>query len=284
MRVVFLGLAFCLGLAACGDVPMPFRREGEAASLARPNVVRAVVVQPVEHVAAGRDLALTTVEEFIARDVPARLREAGGRDSPGSWVLDGTASAEGDSVGILWSLKPPGGGHPSRHFSLSPGWKMAGGDRAEIKRLAKELVAALIGPVDPGAQSQPPPPKGPGFVIDLPPARIPGDGATALPKALAAALAVEGFTLVLPAQAEFRIKGRVDVAPGRPGEEMLSVTWTLFGKDGKEIGSVDQQGSLPKGRLAEPWGSLARDIASGSVEGLADMLRHVVSRQGLPPP
>ena len=73
---------------------------------------------------------------------------------------------------------------------------------------------------------------------------------------------------------DFLLRASVTVAPGRPGEDVLAVTWSVTTAKGGEIGNSAQQGPVAKGQLAGPWGSLAADIALGGAEGVAEIVRN----------
>ena len=89
MRVSAILLAL-LALAACGELPQPFRAD-KVSALARPRLVRAVAVRPVDGLESAPALADAVVEAFGQRDVPALVRE----DIPGALQLRGRLDSAG---------------------------------------------------------------------------------------------------------------------------------------------------------------------------------------------
>jgi hypothetical protein len=255
-------------LAACGEMPQPFRHEGLNPSVAPPGP-RNVMVRPPDDGPSGNALAGAIVKRLADQDIPASTRSA----VAGSWVLAAEPESRGAALTLRWRLASPDGEPPASFTQTIPAavWEKAG--PATLDRMADEVVGyfnpALHG-ADPAA---PPaaPPRVPVVRIE-PVAGLPGDGDTALPKALGNALRRLGIRLGGP-DAELAVRGRVAVLPGRAGEEILEVTWmVLDGRDGRELGKAAQQGALPKGRLAGPWGALAGDVAAGGAEGIADII------------
>jgi hypothetical protein len=102
---------------------------------------------------------------------------------------------------------------------------------------------------------------------------LPGDGDKTLTAALKRALERSGL-VVKDEGAAYMVEGKVTVAPGLPGEDTVTVAWILKRvEDGTQLANIGQSGAVPRGRLAGPWGSLARDIAEGGAAGLMEVIR-----------
>lgn len=263
-----LSLLLLLLLAACGDPPQPFRHDGINASVSPPGP-RGVVVRLPDDSPSGAALAKAIVKRLMDQDIPASTRSA----VSGSWVLVAETEATAAAKTLRWRLIAPEGEPPAAFPQTLPSavWDKAG--PATIDRLADEVVAkyaaALHG--EPAEAAAAAPPRLPVARLE-PLGGLPGDGDTALPKALGRALQRLGIKLG-GTEADLAIRGRVSLVPGRPGEEVLDVTWmVLDARTGQELGKAAQQGALPKGRLAGPWGALAGDIAAGGAEGIADII------------
>jgi hypothetical protein len=265
---LLLGMTISL-LCACGDLPQPFRHEGLNTAVVPPGP-RGVVVRPPDDSPSGTALAKAIIKRLTDQEIPASSRSA----AAGSWVLAATPETGTATKRLVWRLILPDGETPAEFAQSLPIAVWDGAGPATIDRLADEVVsrygAALHGdPVEDAAA--PPPSRAP--VLRLEPlAGLPGDGDSALPKALARALTRLGAKLG-GAEADLVVKGRIALIPGRPGEEVLDVTWVVQdARTGQELGKAAQQGALPKGRLAGPWGALAGDIAAGGAEGIADIM------------
>ncbi|KIL97280.1 hypothetical protein CCC_00341 [Paramagnetospirillum magnetotacticum MS-1] len=260
-------LLLVLLVSACGDIPQPFRHEGLNAAVSPPGP-RAVVVRPPDDGPSSAALAKAIVKRLTDQEIPASSRSA----ASGAWVLSATPETTVATKRLVWRLITAEGEVPAELAQSLPAavWDSAG--PATIDRLADEVVAkygAILHdePVEtPAAPTRAP-------VVHLEPVGgLPGDGDTALPKALGLALARLGIKLG-GKDADLVVRGRITVVPGRAGEEVLDVAWLVFdARTGAELGKAAQQGALPKGRLAGPWGALAGDIAAGGAEGIADII------------
>lgn len=258
-------------LAACGDIPQPFRHEGINAAVA-PRAPRGVVVRPVDDSPTATALAQAIVKRLVEAEVPAATREV----VPGAWVIAAETETGIATKVLRWSLTPPGAeslGGLNQSLPVDI-WAHAG--PATIDRLADEVVAKLSGPlhgeVPPAAAgAEAPASKVP--VVRLEPlSGLPGDGDKSLGRAMHRILGGMGVRLQ-EADPDFIVRGRIALVPGKVGEEILEVAWIVTNaRTGEELGKAAQQGTVPKGRLAGPWGSLAGDIAAGGADGIADII------------
>lgn len=263
-------LALLLLVAACGEMPQPFRHEGLNPSVAPPGP-RSVMVRAPDDGPSGAGLAGAIVKRLAEQDIPASTRSA----TAGSWVLAAEPEGRGATLALRWLLAPPDGEPPASFTQTLPAgvWEKAGA--ATLNRMADEVVAhfgpALHG-VDPDAPAAPPP-RVPVVRIE-PLAGLPGDGNTALAGAMRRILDRMGMRLVEDdAQADFRVQGRISITADAGGQDLLAASWTVISPAGEELGTANQQGPVPKGRLNGVWGSLAGDIAAGGADGVAQILR-----------
>ncbi|MBI3444961.1 MAG: hypothetical protein HY055_06295 [Magnetospirillum sp.] len=276
MRRRFLGLplgllGLSLALTACGDVPQPFRHEGINAAVA-PRAPRGVVVRPADDGPTAAALAQAIVKRLVEAEVPASTREV----VPGAWVIAAETETRIATKTLRWTLTPPGADSLGTMAQSLPTdvWAKAG--PATIDRMADEVVAKLSGPLH--GEIALPAPSGSVTAARAPVVRLeplsglPGDGDKALGDAMRRALNGLGVRLQ-GAEPDFILRGRAALTPGKPGEDMLEVAWIISNaRTGEELGKAAQQGAVPKGRLAGPWGSLAGDIAAGGAEGIADII------------
>lgn len=260
MRII-TALALLLAVAACETVPRPFKHEdGAVNALARPKLGRGIALHSAGEIAAGEALSEAVIKAFEDREIPVTLRRGPGFGR----VIE--VAPEGNTV--LWRLLAADGAEMSR-LSTSP--TMSG-------KLAAAQVAAQFHPFleDPDAKPQ----LAPGRVLpQMPKIRVepmkglPGDGDTALPQALAKALAREGVEIA--ADAAFTVVGVVTVAQVNTTDDNVTISWLIKQGDagGTQLARIDQSGAVPRGRLNLTWGSMARDIAEGGASGVAEVLR-----------
>jgi hypothetical protein len=263
---LFLCLAFLL--TACGDIPQPFRHETENPALA-PSAARGVVVRPPDDSPLAGQVADSIVRRLLEAEIPASRKEV----VAGAWILSGEVVPAPGLALIRWSLtRPPSGEVLGGLEQKVPAAVWARGSAKTVELIAAEVMEKLGGPLHgDGGGAVAPEPEGPTIRL-LPLTGLPGDGGGSLAKAMVLALRQVGLRPV-EGEAEFLLRAAVTVAPGSPGEDMLSVTWSVASAKGNEMGNSAQQGPVPKGRLDGPWGSLAGDIAGGGAEGVAEIVR-----------
>lgn len=267
------------GLAGCGDIPQPFRHEGPPGGLARPKLTRGVVVRAPETDANGQAMAESLVKALEEQEIPAQVHAG----PAFGHVIEGVVHEDGPMLAVRWSLKAPDGTQAATHVEVLPKAVAVKADPVQLKRAAAETARALSLPLaDPDAR--PETANGAAITADsrstvqVRPLRgLPGDGDKSLTNALKRALERAGLKVV-DASPEYFVEGAVSVAPGLPGEDTVTVVWTVKRtKDGSPLGNIDQGGAVPKGRLSGPWGLLARDIAEGGATGLVEVVRADIS-------
>ena len=104
----------------------------------------------------------------------------------------------------------------------------------------------------------------------------PGDGRISLTSAMRSAL-VERSVQVLTTELDVNallILGSVMIRVDNEGES-VEVHWSLIDGEGKELGSVSQNNTVPFGALDGEWGDIAHAIADGGADGVITLLREV---------
>lgn len=256
-----LAAALFLGLAGCETIPRPFKHGDDSAvsPLARPKLGRGIALRLPDDMAGGQALAEATIGAFENNEVPVTLRHGPGFGR----VIEVVPT---DAV-ILWRLTDADGSEMGR-ASTNP--------RLPAK-LAAAQVAANFLPLldDPDAKPQmaakdlPPP-----LTTRLAPMKgLPGDGDQSLTRSLMKALEQRGITL--SEDAPTTVVGTVTIAQMGAVEDLVTVSWQVKRGDGfgPQLARIDQGGSVPRDRLKLPWGSLARDIAEGGAQSIAEVLR-----------
>ena len=192
-------LAVAAAVTACGELPQPFRHDGLAPELARPILVRAVVVRPVDDSPAAAALAKAMVESLAQRDIPA----VAGADAAGGSLLAGWARPVDGQMRLDWVLTSPDRAPPSTYgdWVSLPVWQDAAPDA--FRQLADQAVAMLAAPpthataaaATPAPQSAPAAAHRPTIRIG-PPTELPGDGNSAMARAMRGALERTGILVV----------------------------------------------------------------------------------------
>lgn len=256
--------------SACGDIPQPFRHEGDPAHLARPRTVQAVLIRPLSDDPTLIQIAQSMVKSLESHDLAASL--TAGR--AGGQVLTLDRDAKDQAVILRWVLYD-GAGHQIAAHAQSIGTKAwAKADPANLARITRDAGQSLAPAMtDPEAK-----PDGQALTLaDQRPAirlsplpTLPGGGEQSLGAAMQRALDRAGFAV---RDDGFAYDLRADIQIRSSGaEDQLSLTWIVLRPDGTELGRIDQGGSVPKGRLSQSWGALARDIAAGGADGVAQVV------------
>lgn len=264
-------LILCLGLAGCGQIPQPFRHDGTIDGIARPNMTRGVTVRPVESLPDGALLAQSVVKALEQHEIPAAMRTGPALGA----TLEGRPARQDGANGLEWVMQDIDGTVRTIGFVSLPPGAFRGAEPEALRRhgaaLAKKLAASLTG-ADAQAVAHEADARSKRKRIRLAPmAGLPGDGDTALPAALSRALDLAGMVPV-SSDPDYVLEGHVTIIPGRPGEEIVAVSWVLKNADGSDLGTINQEGAVPAGRLQSPWGGLARDIAQGGAVGVSEAL------------
>ena len=275
-------LATLLLLAACGPVPQPFRPDDDSkvhnpflfvSDGAGVTVLRVEGPVPWVGEALAEQMALALRKYDVAASAQSSNRAAYVLASTGLQQLYDDKPSE---LVLTWTLADSGGTvigehelrmDPPEGFWHEPKAGMfktvaersapavANWIRPQIAGKGDALAAVAIGLVD-GA---------------------PGDGATALPTALAAFLKrdrVEIHTAQSPAPVTVTADVLVETAGG--GADRVRIDWKVKLRDGRQLGVVSQDNLVPTGSLDAHWGGIAiaaADAASGGIKELLIELR-----------
>lgn len=279
--------AFALvALAACGDLPQPFRGNpgGQAGLLAAPPAYRLAIPRPAgalltDRQADGFAEALSTA--LLANEVPASATDP----LPLDWRLTVEARLDGTAVVPRYTLTDPDGqrqGSAEGARVSSREWSAPSADLlTRVARDAAPRVADLLlraeaarKGMDPAALAVAGPPR-----IYVPMVRgAPGDGNMALTTRLREALNQQGLVVQETTQgARFAVTGQVDVV-NQPATrtQRIEILWTVSRQDGEDLGRVLQLNEVPQGVLERFWG----DVAFAAANEAAGGVRTVISNAG----
>jgi len=281
LRSALLGLL--LTAAGCQPLPKPFAEDAppQDAPIMTLKDSAGIVVQPIggapEPVAV--QLADAMAEALRDADVPASTQAS----NRGSYVLAGTAEERpraGDRalIALHWELRGPDGRSAGTYEQTAESslTRWHEGDPAFIKQLvgaAAPAVADLLleeGAVAVDSEQRVAVP----LVVGAP-----GDGARSLARAMEVALRQANVPVAENGAAasgrHFTVAGKVGLAAAAEGKQKISVSWTLLGPDGGQIGQVNQENAIAAGSLDGRWGDVAYAVAKSAADGIVALLDHL---------
>lgn len=239
-----------------------------------------VTVAPVAGVPAAAQEALADAMAAALQDVEI-LATTQSRNHGSYSLLGAVRKGDGKDAGsltVIWRLVDPDGrdlGQATGSAAVAPD-ALSRGDPEALKRLAAAAapaVALLL-------QDEAPVPAAPSDKPDLrevavwPVTGAPGDGRQALTRAMAQALARAQIT-VLAGEGDGKglaVVGTVNVAAAKAGLQQVRITWALLEPDGKQLGIVSQENSVPAGSLDRIWGDVAFAVAEAAAPGIVALI------------
>ena len=277
------GLALAVALAGCQPLPQPFADDAPApdAPIMTLKDSAGIVVQPV---AGGpAPLAEAMADALRNADVPASTQNS----NRGSYVLTGSAeerplSGDRARITLHWQLRGPDGSEAGIYDQVteSSAARWRGGDATLLKELVAAAAPAIAemlqeeGAVGVDAEQR----------VAVPPVTgAPGDGSRSLARAMELALRQASISVIegaAPAGRHFSVTGRVTMAPAAEGKQKVTVSWTLLGPDGSQIGQVNQENAIAAGSLDGRWGDVAYAVAKSAAGGIVALLDHLKKTGG----
>jgi hypothetical protein len=118
-----------------------------------------------------------------------------------------------------------------------------------------------------------PAPAKPAGVLVAPVSGAPGDGRRSLTTAMKKKLYANGVKLVNGTSKNvYTVKGIVKLSSASGGKETIRIDWQVLDPNGKRLGTVSQQNTIPKGSLNGPWGAIADAAAGAAANGVIKLL------------
>ncbi len=286
------GLACLLVLlAACGAVPQPFRDTPKITSdnplLDMPTAV-GIAVLPVRGAPQPLDTQISTAlaARLQSFEIPAEAMPS----NPGlGFTLDGEArateaTARDVAVVVTWSLRSRRGGAPVRTYRqvvTVPAAVWQAGDMVTATRLGNEAALAIgdmiggiaipaQGPAQgPDATEQP----RPNFpTVSVKPVEgAPGDGREALRRAVMQSLTYNGVKSD-DASPDVTLTCEITIGAFDATLQKVEILWHALGRDGKELGTVRLDNTIPIGALDGLWGPTAFSVADAALNDLLTLL------------
>lgn len=260
MRTAILVPLLAVLLGACEKLPTPFKDEHAKWDLvaipASPRAA-AIVVAPPEGGPVGEagPMADALVEKLQALGLPA----TGDFGMSAALLLEGRYLAPN---AISWRLAGPDG-PPMAEFLTT------GGMQAVDMAVDRLRLVYRLGESDVRAPAELPPQS----VALLGVEGAPGDGNAALERAMRQLLVSAKLPLQEnPDLADIRLKGLVELKPSGQNIERIHIAWVLLGRDGQELGRLEQNNAIPAGSLNGRWGGTAYDATVAVFDSLRQSL------------
>jgi hypothetical protein len=267
-------------VAACQPLPQPFAddRPPPHAPILTLKDSAGVLVRVVEGAppAAAERIAEGMADALRKAEIPANTAE-GNRKSYqlAAAATERPAGPGRTAIELRWELRDdtgrPVGRDVERSVVDAASWTSGSPELVEgLVRPAVPKIAALVQDEAPTAASVG---SGP-VVVVREVAGAPGDGSTALRRAMNAALRQQRVALASgPASGkEYIIAGRVDLAKPLQGQQKVTISWAVQTPEGAEIGQVNQENAVPVGSLDGAWGDVAYLIATAAADGVVALL------------
>ncbi|MGA8690564.1 MAG: hypothetical protein WB662_11825, partial [Methyloceanibacter sp.] len=70
----------------------------------------------------------------------------------------------------------------------------------------------------------------------------------------------------------YTVKGSVSLTDASGGKQSIRIDWQVLDPNGKKLGTVSQQNTIPKGSLNGPWGAIADAAAGAAAAGIIKLL------------
>lgn len=110
-------------------------------------------------------------------------------------------------------------------------------------------------------------------VLVTPVSGAPGDGQRSLTTALKKRLYAGGVKLANgPATNVYTVKGIAKLSNASGGKQSIRIDWQVLDPNGKKLGTVSQQNTIPRGSLDGPWGAIADAAAGAAADGIIKLL------------
>ena len=283
-------VAFGLAAGACGPVPRAFKPDHKRLSNVFHQLegIKGVVVGRIEGIPdnLAAPLAERLVENFHKLDIPASTSRAHrhGHLLTGKAKL-GPVTEKRRHLIIDWRLSDKSGRkiglRTTRHRVRAQYWEK--NNEAVLQRVAlhsvSEIATLIRSTPTHTAPAKLPNSVGVGLVDGAP-----GDGGRVLPLALQSVFRQGGMPVIdTPSKADLILGAKIKVDPDTAAYDRVTIVWELKDKVGAVVRRMRQSNRMPKGRLSQPWGSLAYDIALAMRDSVRDTLA-VLPGESVPEP
>jgi hypothetical protein len=271
----------CLALVGCGSVPRPFSPSSKSGGLPPPGPASALIVHPLSGTEGTPLEALTArvIASLRENDVAAIPYEIANRYRMAAQA--DVVAIEGDQAVLQMVVQfalPDGSAIAEDSWERVVSWSSyLAAEPQLLQVLGTEISDRMLAAMGLGNLSADGlKPGGPDLLI-APILSAPGDGAEALVGSMIAELDRLGLqTQRIRARADRPVlEARVTVRPLDTSNDLVRIVWVLNDRNGRERGRLEQQNSVPTGRLLRRWGVVAQLAASAAAPGVLDLLRRL---------
>ncbi|MBI1778135.1 MAG: hypothetical protein HYR63_22585 [Proteobacteria bacterium] len=280
MRQALIIVATGLALSACQPLPQPFMDDHkEANPLLKLADRGGVVVLPIEGAPEPNELARAVAAQLQRLDVPASTI----RTTREAKSLAGTAKArlfdgERDEIELDWRLLDASGkalgGDSGRWLVPRVAWQQS--EPGVLLGMALAVGPSLNRLIEAGRPNDT---SGSARVVVYPVDGAPGDGRTALKRAMERALQRRSINIATEADdGTVVVLGSVTITAAASGQERVAVSWSVIDHEGLSLGVIDQENTQRAGLLDGPWGDVAVAIADAAAGGLAEIMQALSAR------
>lgn len=173
-------------------------------------------------------------------------------------------SIAGKTTSQLAASLPRGGGSPPAVAGASPSGSSSGTSVSSTPATTASAPAA--------SAARTPSPKSAGVLVQ-PVSGAPGDGQRSLTVALKKRLYAGGVKLANGTAVNvYMVKGSVKLTDASGGKQSIRIDWQVLDPNGKKLGTVSQQNTIPRGSLNGPWGAIADAAAGAAADGIIKLL------------
>jgi hypothetical protein len=285
-RLRFACVLLVLALAACqgGGLSSPVSHANVVTPTLTPPDSAGILVLPVSGAPspAATDIAQAMADALQQEDVPASTSASNQRSFRlSSTVTTLAAGDSGDAIIISWTLNDANGrklgGTESNTTASEQSWRLGGDDIARaLANPAAPTLAKLIESDAPLPQGNASPEVALGDVSGAP-----GDGDTALARAMGAALGRVHVELADPGgKPDYTLSGTVEVSPPSGPNQTVKLSWALLRPDGSEVGRVNQENAVPAGSLDRFWGDIAYAVTNAAAPGVRQLIEQAGTAPG----
>lgn len=68
------------------------------------------------------------------------------------------------------------------------------------------------------------------------------------------------------------MRGKVSLTNASGNRQRIRIDWQVVDPNGRRLGTVSQQNTIPKGSLNGPWGAIADAAAAAAADGIIKLL------------
>ncbi|PPR75137.1 MAG: hypothetical protein CFH05_00806 [Alphaproteobacteria bacterium MarineAlpha3_Bin4] len=286
---VLTAALLAMELAACGELPRPFKPTYEAPPnpLVEEGVRDGIWIDVIDGLSSSsaKLLATSVVRELNKRDNVA----VSGQRVPLRFVLKGEAVRNTENVAVTsmfqihWTLLDVSGSQVGHFYHRVPGtnleWEY--GSPRTIRLVGKQVAEAILAMIKTeerrlaAIKS-----RAAGLWIN-PIKGAPGDGDRALTQAIRQALRGAGTEIVgLREKAHYVLEGVVRVDPPKDGAQGVRIDWIISNVRGAELGRATQMNKVAAGTFDRSWGQVATLVAMAAVGGIQDVINNDTVQSG----